>query len=172
MAHDFSNFVRRCVTSEAGWIVSAPEGLQPVKHHVEKLHAAATRACEGKNILGFMVAIMFFGLMRQTSAWECDSSVPSILSAIESNLRLPKPLIFICFMPILLFLALLISMTKQKPPFGTFLLVTMICYIVANGFTILLVISSKLFLYAVAILHVFIKRRSVRTSNTFSCNFK
>jgi hypothetical protein len=54
-------------------------------------------------------------------------------------------------------------MTEQKPPFGTFLLVTMICYIVANGFTILLILSSKLFLYAVAILHVFIKRRSVHT---------
>lgn len=104
---------------------------------------------------------MFFGLMRQTLAWECDSSVPSILSAIESNLGLPKAFMFLCFMPILLFFAFLIFMKEQKPPFGTFLLVTMICYIVANGFTILLILSSKLFLYAVAILHVFIKRRSV-----------
>src|SRR5688572_14258766 len=111
-----------------------------------------------------MVAIMFFGLMRQSSAWECDSSVPSILSAIESNLGLPKPFMFLCFMPILLFLAFLFFTTEQKPPFGTFLLVTVICYIVANGFTILLILSSKLFLYAVAILHVFIKRRSVHTS--------
>ncbi|KAG0543013.1 hypothetical protein BDA96_02G153200 [Sorghum bicolor] len=110
-------------------------------------------------ILGFMVAIMFFGMMRQTSAWECDSSVPSILSAIESNLGLPKAFMFLCFMPILVFFAFLISMTEQKPPFGTFLLVTIICYIVANGLTILLILSSKLFLYAVAILHVFIKRR-------------
>ncbi|KAJ1288523.1 hypothetical protein BS78_02G095300 [Paspalum vaginatum] len=125
------------------------------------LRAAASRffLLYSSEILGFMVGIMFFGLMRQASAWECDSSVPSILSAIEFNLRLPKPFIFICFMPILLFLAFLISMTAQKPPFGTFLLVTMICYVVANGFTILLVLSSKLFLYAVAILHVFIKRR-------------
>ncbi|CAD6219907.1 unnamed protein product [Miscanthus lutarioriparius] len=110
-------------------------------------------------ILGFMVAIMFFGMMRQTSAWECDSSVPSILSAIESNLGLPKAFTFLCFMPILVFFAFLIFTTEQKPPLGTFLLVTIICYIVANGFAILLILSSKLFLYAVVILHVFIKRR-------------
>ncbi|XP_066397199.1 uncharacterized protein [Miscanthus floridulus] len=110
-------------------------------------------------ILGFMVAIMFFGMMRQTSAWECDSSVPSILSAIESNLGLLKAFTFLCFMPILVFFAFLIFTTEQKPPLGTFLLVTIICYIVANGFAILLILSSKLFLYAVAILHVFIKRR-------------
>ena len=113
-----------------------------------------------------MVAIMFFGLMRQSSAWECDSSVPSILSAIESNLGVPKPFGFLCIMPILLFLALSFFSTEQKPPFWA-LLVTMICYIVANGFTILLILSSKLLLYAVAILHVFIKRRSVHTSISF-----
>ena len=109
---------------------------------------------------------MFFGLMRQSSAWECDSSVPSILSAIESNLGVPKPFGFLCIMPILLFLALSFFSTEQKPPFWA-LLVTMICYIVANGFTILLILSSKLLLYAVAILHVFIKRRSVHTSISF-----
>ena len=114
-----------------------------------------------------MVAIMFFGLMRQSSAWECDSSVPSILSAIESNLGVPKPFGFLCIMPILLFLALSFFSTEQKPPFWTFLLVTMICYIVANGFTILLILSSKLLLYAVAILHVFIKRRLVHASISF-----
>ncbi|CAL5080567.1 unnamed protein product [Urochloa decumbens] len=125
------------------------------------LSAAASRffLLYSSEILGFMVAIMFFGLMRQSSAWECDSSVPSILSAIESNLGLPKPFMLLCFTPTLLFLAFLFFMTQQKPPFGTFLLVTMICYIVANGFTILLILSSKLFLYSVAILHVFIKRR-------------
>lgn len=109
---------------------------------------------------------MFFGMMQQTSAWECDSSVPSILSAIESNLGLPKAFMFLCFMPILVFFAFLIFTTEQKPPFGA-LLVTMICYIVANGFTILLILSSKLFLYAVAILHVFIKRRLVYTYISF-----
>ena len=118
-------------------------------------------------ILGFMVAIMFFGMMRQTSAWECDSSVPSILSAIESNLGLPKAFTFLCFMPILVFFAFLIFTTEQKPPLGTFLLVTIICYIVANGFAILLILSSKLFLYAVAILHVFTKRRLVYTFISF-----
>ncbi|CAN6181754.1 unnamed protein product [Urochloa humidicola] len=125
------------------------------------LSAAAGRffLLYSSEILGFMVAIMFFGLMRQSSAWECDSSVPSILSAIESNLGLPKPFVFLCFTPTLLFFAFLFFTMEQRPPFGTFLLVTMICYIVANGFTILLILSSKLFLYSVAILHVFIKRR-------------
>lgn len=114
-----------------------------------------------------MVAVIFFGLMRQSSAWELDSSMPSILSAIESNLRLPSPFVFLCFMPILLFLAFLFLTTEQNPPFGTFLFVTMICYIVANGFTILLILSSKLILYVAAILHVFIKRRSVHTKYNF-----
>lgn len=118
-------------------------------------------------ILGFMVAVMFFGMMRQTSAWECDSSVPSILSAIESNLGLPKAFTFLCFMPIFVFFAFLIFMMEQKPPLGTLLLVTIICYIVANGFAILLILSTKLFLYAVAILHVFIKRRLVYTFISF-----
>ncbi|KAL6598084.1 hypothetical protein ACP70R_046505 [Stipagrostis hirtigluma subsp. patula] len=125
------------------------------------LSAAASRffLLYSSEILGFMVAVMFFGLMRQTSAWECDSSVPSILSAIESNLRLLKPFVFLFFMPTLMFLAFLFFTMEQKPSFGTFLLVTMISYIVANGFTILLVLSSKLILYMAAILHVFIKRR-------------
>ncbi|KAG2633875.1 uncharacterized protein LOC120660149 isoform X1 [Panicum virgatum] len=125
------------------------------------LSAAASRffLLYSSEILGFMVAIMFFGLMRQSSAWECDSSVPSILSAMESNLGVPKPFMFLCIFPILIFLALSFFSTEQKPPFWAFLLVTMICYIVANGFTILLILSSKLLLYAVAILHVFIKRR-------------
>ncbi|KAL6863759.1 hypothetical protein ACP4OV_016662 [Aristida adscensionis] len=125
------------------------------------LSAAASRffLLYSSKILGFMVAVMFFGLMRQSSAWECDSSVPSILSAIESNLRLLKPFMFLCFMPILMFLIFLFFMTEQKPSFWTFLLVTIICYIIANGFTILLVLTSKLILYMAAILHVFIKRR-------------
>ncbi|XP_014758561.1 uncharacterized protein LOC100832898 isoform X4 [Brachypodium distachyon] len=110
-------------------------------------------------ILGFMVAVILFGLMRQSSAWERDSSVPSILSAIETNLKLPSPLMFLCFTPILLFLAFLFFTTKQNPRFGTFLFVTIICYIVANGFTILLILSSKLIVYVAALLHVFIKRR-------------
>uniref|UniRef100_A0A8R7UI24 GPI inositol-deacylase n=2 Tax=Triticum urartu TaxID=4572 RepID=A0A8R7UI24_TRIUA len=110
-------------------------------------------------ILGFMIAIILFGLMRQSSAWERDSSVPSILSAIETNLK-PKPLMFLCFTPILLFLAFLFFTTQQNPRFGTFLFVTVVCYIVANGFTILVTLSSKLILYVAAILHVFAKRRN------------
>lgn len=98
--------------------------------------------------------------MRQSSAWERDSSVPSILSAIETNLK-PKPLMFLCFTPILLFLAFLFFTTQQNPRFGTFLFITVICYIVANGFTILVTLSSKLILYVAAILHVFAKRRLV-----------
>uniref|UniRef100_A0ACD5Y3E2 Uncharacterized protein n=1 Tax=Avena sativa TaxID=4498 RepID=A0ACD5Y3E2_AVESA len=110
-------------------------------------------------ILGFMIAVVLFGLMRQSSAWERDCSVPSILSAIETNLKLSSPLMFLCFMPILLFLAFLFLTTGQNPRLGTFLFVTVICYIVANGFTILPILSSKLILYVAAILHVFFKRR-------------
>ena len=105
--------------------------------------------------------------MRQSSAWERDCSVPSILSAIETNLKLSSPWMFLCFTPILLFLAFLFFTTGQNPRFGTFLFVTVICYIVANGFTILLILCSKLILYVVAILHVFLKRRLVHTNTSF-----
>ncbi|KAK1629882.1 hypothetical protein QYE76_004197 [Lolium multiflorum] len=110
-------------------------------------------------ILGFMIAVVLFGLMRQSSAWERDCSVPSILSAIEMNLKLSTPWMFLCFTPILLFLAFLFLTTGKNPRFGTFLFVTVICYIIANGFTILLILCSKLILYVAAILHVFVKRR-------------
>uniref|UniRef100_A0A0D9XBS7 GPI inositol-deacylase n=1 Tax=Leersia perrieri TaxID=77586 RepID=A0A0D9XBS7_9ORYZ len=125
------------------------------------LSAAASRffLLYSSQILGFMIAVMFFGLMRQSSAWEHDSSVPSILSAIESNLRLPRAFMFLCFIPVLLFLAFLVFTRGENPPFGTFLFITIMCYIVANGFTILLILSSKLIIYVAAILHVFIKRR-------------
>ncbi|KAK3129298.1 hypothetical protein QOZ80_6BG0476710 [Eleusine coracana subsp. coracana] len=135
--------------------------------------AAASRffLLYSSEILGFMVAIMFFGLMRQSSAWEHDYSVPSILSAIEANLRLLKPFMFLCFMPIILFLAFLLFTTKRNPQFWIFLFVSMICYIIANGFTILLILSSKLILYAAAILHVFIKRRWQSWENTVQSPF-
>jgi hypothetical protein len=118
-------------------------------------------------ILGFMIVVVLFGLMRQSSAWERDCSVPSLLSAVESNLKLSSPLMFLCFAPILLFLAFLLLTTGQNPRFGTFLFVTVICYIVANGFTILLILSSKLILYVAAILYVFVKRRLVHTKYIF-----
>jgi hypothetical protein len=118
-------------------------------------------------ILGFMIVVVLFGLMRQSSAWERDCSVPSLLSAVESNLKLSSPLMFLCFAPILLFLAFLLLTTGQNPRFGTFLFVTVICYIVANGFTILLILSSKLILYVAAILYVFVKRRLVQTKYIF-----
>nr|CAD1839345.1 unnamed protein product [Ananas comosus var. bracteatus] len=56
-------------------------------------------------IIGFMIAAMFFALMRQAYAWELDSSVPSILSALEFNLRIPQPFLLLYFLPILLSLA-------------------------------------------------------------------
>ncbi|XP_040383372.1 uncharacterized protein LOC102716063 isoform X2 [Oryza brachyantha] len=141
-------------------VLADPHCSYEVSLHVS-LSAASSRffLLYSSQILGFMIAVMFFGLMRQSSAWEHDSSVPSILSAIESNLRLPRAFMLLCFMPIVLFLAFIIFTREQNPPFGTFLFVTMMCYIVANGFTILLILSSKLILYVAAILHVFIKRR-------------
>ncbi|XP_020102925.1 uncharacterized protein LOC109720311 isoform X2 [Ananas comosus] len=110
-------------------------------------------------IIGFMIAAMFFALMRQAYAWELDSSVPSILSALEFNLRIPQPFLLLYFLPILLSLAFSIITAQQFPSFASFLSVSLACYLIANGCLILLILSSKLIFYTVAIVHVFIKRR-------------
>ncbi|KAL6977137.1 hypothetical protein U1Q18_025932 [Sarracenia purpurea var. burkii] len=110
-------------------------------------------------IAGFSIAVVFFALMRQAHAWELDSPLPSMLSAIESNLRIPLPFFSLAIVP--LFIASFISfLTSQPfPPFVSFILVSIVCYLFANGTVILLVLITQLVFYAAAVVHVFIKTR-------------
>ncbi|KAH7847717.1 hypothetical protein Vadar_029491 [Vaccinium darrowii] len=110
-------------------------------------------------IAGFSVAVVFFALMRQAHAWELDLPIPSMLSAVESNLRMPLSFLFLAVVP--LFIAAFLSfLTSQAfPPFVTFSLVSLVCYSFANGSIILLVLLSQLVFYVAAVVHVFIKMR-------------
>ncbi|PSS30172.1 GPI inositol-deacylase [Actinidia chinensis var. chinensis] len=110
-------------------------------------------------IAGFSIAVVFFALMRQAHAWELDSPIPSMLSAVESNLRFPLPFLFLVITP--LFIASFISfLTSQSfPPFVSFFLVSIVCYLFANGSIILLILAFQLVFYVAAVIHVFIKTR-------------
>ena len=112
-------------------------------------------------IAGFSIAVVFFALMRQAHAWELDSPIPSMLSAVESNLRFPLPFLFLVITP--LFIASFISfLTSQSfPPFVSFFLVSIVCYLFANGSIILLILAFQLVFYVAAVIHVFIKTRLV-----------
>ncbi|KAF7130134.1 hypothetical protein RHSIM_Rhsim10G0011500 [Rhododendron simsii] len=120
-------------------------------------------------IAGFSVAVVFFSLMRQAHAWELDLPIPSVLSAVESNLRMPLAFLFLATVP--LFIAMFLSfLTSQPfPPFVSFSLVSLLCYLFANGSVILLVLLSQLVFYVAAVVHVFIKMRLVRSLSLSVC---
>ncbi|KAK9079209.1 hypothetical protein SSX86_000879 [Deinandra increscens subsp. villosa] len=110
-------------------------------------------------IVGFSFAVVFFALMRQANAWELDLSVPSLLSAVESNLRMPLPFLPLAISPILI--ALLYSSINPKPfpSVGSFFVVSMICYLIANGIVIILVLTTLILSHLAARIHVFFKTR-------------
>ncbi|OMO69087.1 GPI inositol-deacylase PGAP1-like protein [Corchorus olitorius] len=106
-------------------------------------------------IIGFSVAVIFFALMRQAHA----RPVPSILQAVDSNLRMPFPFLLFSVVPISISLFFSFLTSHPFPPLPSFTIVSMICYLFANGFIILLILVSQLLFYVAAYLHVLIKRR-------------
>lgn len=110
-------------------------------------------------IVGFSVVAILFALMRQAHAWDLDRPIPSMLTAVESNLRIPLPFLSLGIAPILLSLLLSFLMSQPLPSFASFTIVSMICYLLANGFVILLIFISQLVFYAAALVHIFIKTR-------------
>ncbi|MBA0663916.1 hypothetical protein Goklo_003996, partial [Gossypium klotzschianum] len=111
-------------------------------------------------IAGFCVAVVFFALMRQAHA----RPIPSILKALESNLRMPFPFLPFVAVPILLSLFFSFLVSQPFPPFSSFTIVLIICYLLANGIVILLILVSQLVFYVAAYLHVFIKTRLVNST--------
>ncbi|XVE84099.1 hypothetical protein DITRI_Ditri16bG0142300 [Diplodiscus trichospermus] len=118
-------------------------------------------------IVGFSVAVIFFALMRQAHA----RPIPSILKAVESNLRIPFPFLLFSVVPILFSLFFSFLTSQPYPPFSSFTIVSIICYLLANGFVILLILVSQLVFYVAAYLHVFVKRRWQLSEGNFGLLF-
>ncbi|XP_049382837.1 uncharacterized protein LOC125847215 isoform X1 [Solanum stenotomum] len=122
-------------------------------------------------ITGFAIAVVFFALMRQARQWELDLPIPSLLTAVESNLRMPLPFLCLALLPILFALVLSCLISLPLPPAISFISVSTICYLCANGVVAVLISASQLLFYVSASLHVFIKKRSQTREHNFSSLF-
>ncbi|KAK4267678.1 hypothetical protein QN277_024428 [Acacia crassicarpa] len=110
-------------------------------------------------IVGFSIAIIFFALMRQACAWDFDLRIPSMLAAVESNLTVLSHLFFLAILPIFFSLFLSLVMSQPIPPFASFITISLICYVFANGLIAILILVSHLLFFVAAVSHIFIKTR-------------
>ncbi|XP_061336621.1 GPI inositol-deacylase isoform X1 [Gastrolobium bilobum] len=110
-------------------------------------------------IVGFSIAIVFFALMRQAYSWDLDLRIPSMLTAVESNLTLLTNMFPLAILPIFFSLFLSFLMSQPFPPFASFIGISLICYIFANGFIAILILISHLVFFVAAVTHIFIKTR-------------
>ncbi|CAK9317462.1 unnamed protein product [Citrullus colocynthis] len=128
---------------------------------VVSLSAAAGRflLLYNSQIVGFCIVVIFFALMRQVQAWNHDFPVPSLLTAVESNLRMPFPFFNLVIVPILLSLFLSLLTSQPLPPLAIFTTVSVVCYLSANATVVTVILVSQLVFYVMAVVHVFIKTR-------------
>ncbi|RDX68213.1 hypothetical protein CR513_52813, partial [Mucuna pruriens] len=110
-------------------------------------------------IVGFSIAVVFFALMRQSYSWDLDLRIPSMLTAVESNLTLISHLFPLAILPIFFSLFLSLLMSQPLPPLASFFGISLICYIFANGFIAILILISHLVFFVAAVTHIFIKTR-------------
>ncbi|XP_027349452.1 uncharacterized protein LOC113861049 isoform X2 [Abrus precatorius] len=110
-------------------------------------------------IVGFSIAVLFFALMRQAYSWDLDLRIPSMLTAVESNLTLISHLFPLAILPIFFSFFLSLLMSQPLPPFASFIGISLICYIFANGFIAILILISHLVFFVAAVIHIFIKTR-------------
>ncbi|KAF9605554.1 hypothetical protein IFM89_017573 [Coptis chinensis] len=66
-------------------------------------------------IVGFSIAIIFFALMRQARTWELDLPLPSLLAAVELNLRMPLAFLLLAILPIVV--SLVASLGRKCPTY-------------------------------------------------------
>lgn len=118
-------------------------------------------------IVGFSVVVIFFALMQQAHAWDLDLPIPSLLTAVESNLRMPLPFFYLAIAPILLSLFLSFLSSQPFPSFASFTIISLICYLLANGLVIILILISQLVFYATAVVNIFIKTRLAGSLSLF-----
>ncbi|KAG2261398.1 hypothetical protein Bca4012_013856 [Brassica carinata] len=113
----------------------------------------------GPQIVGFSFAVMLYALMRQANQWDQNLSVPPLLSAVEYNLEMPSPFLVLAAIPLLSSLFFSFLMAQPIPPLTSFTMVSLICYLLANAFIIVLVVVSKFVLQALALVHTTVKTR-------------
>ncbi|KAL8475315.1 hypothetical protein ACS0TY_028116 [Phlomoides rotata] len=112
-------------------------------------------------ISGLCFAVVFFALMRQAYAWELDQPIPSVLSATESNLRMPRAFFLLATFPILCAVLFSFLSSRSLPPIISFSVVSILCYVFANGAVVVLILFSHLLFYVTGTLQVFVKKRLV-----------
>lgn len=100
-------------------------------------------------------------MMRQARSWELDLPVPSMLTAVETNLTMPASFLLLAVAPLLISLVLSFLAVHPLPPFPSFIIVSLICYTLANGSVIALVLISRLLFHIAATATVVIKLRFV-----------
>lgn len=90
-------------------------------------------------IAGLSVAVVLFALMRQARAWEVDNIVPSFLSCMEANFRLPVAFFAVTVGPLLVYFPISVFGSERQPSLSSFLGVSLACYLFANGAVALMV---------------------------------
>lgn len=113
----------------------------------------------GLQITGLTVAVILFALMRQARASERDVMVPSVVSCIEANLRSPFPLIFLAPGLSVIYHLLSTFGTETPPSLISFLGVSFVSYIFANGVVAALAIVSSIVFQIASFIQVFFKLR-------------
>lgn len=111
-------------------------------------------------IVGLAIAVVFFALMRQARAWEHDLPIPSMLTAVECNMKL-SPFLLVTAVPLLIPLVLSVLQFHPVPSVSSFLVVSLACYMVANGLIIIVIVISQFVFHVCAVAHVFFRKRSV-----------
>lgn len=117
------------------------------------------------------MAVVLFALMHQARAWELDQNIPSVVSCIEANLRLPLPLLVLALGPLLVYYVISLFGTETPPPLISFLGISMVCYFFATGIVSLVAIISSTIFQTASFFQVFFKLRCECTRNSSSGTF-
>ncbi|WJX75839.1 hypothetical protein P8452_59329 [Trifolium repens] len=123
--------------------------------------AAASRLLlmYSSKIVGFSIAVVFFALMQQAYSWDLNLHIPSMLTAVESNLTLMSHFLPLAVLPIFFAFFFSFFMSQPFPPFASFTSISLICYIFANGLIAIVILISHLVFFVAAVTHIFIKAR-------------
>ncbi|XP_030447515.2 GPI inositol-deacylase isoform X1 [Syzygium oleosum] len=135
--------------------------------------AAASRflLLYSSQIIALCFAVIFFALMCQARAWDLNSPIPSMLRAVQSNLRMPFPALLLIVVPISVALLLSLLIDQSVPPLS-FIIISTLCYLLANGFMIILLSISQLVFYVAAVVQIFVKTRwQLRERVELFCQF-
>ncbi|KAL8136253.1 uncharacterized protein LOC141713714 isoform X1 [Apium graveolens] len=109
-------------------------------------------------IIGFSFAVVFFALMQQAYSWELDLPIPSMLKALESNMKMPLPFFSLVITPIAASLFYSFLSSQRFPSVISIFIISILCYAFANGIVVMLILISQWVFYMAASIHVFIRK--------------